>query len=58
MPTFTIISCALAVIRNGAVPIYVDTDPHTWNMKVKDIESLITNKTKAYNGGPYLWLNG
>ena len=49
MPTFTIISCALAVIRAGANPVYVDAikDPHTWNMKVEDIEALITEKTKA-----------
>jgi len=47
MPTFTIISCALAVIRAGANPVYVDADPHTWNMKVEDIEALISEKTKA-----------
>jgi len=47
MPTFTIISCALAVVRAGAVPVYVDADPHTWNMKVEDIEPLITEHTKA-----------
>jgi perosamine synthetase len=47
MPTFTIISCALAVIRAGASPVYVDADPQTWNMKVEDIEALITEKTKA-----------
>lgn len=47
MPTFTIISCALAVIRAGAVPVYVDADPQTWNMRVDDIEPLITQKTKA-----------
>ncbi len=47
MPTFTIISCALAVVRAGATPIYVDADQHTWNMKVEDIESLITERTKA-----------
>ena len=47
MPTFTIISCALAVIRAGATPVYVDADPVTWNMKVGDIESLINRKTKA-----------
>jgi len=29
MPTFTIISCALAVIRAGATPVYVDADPLT-----------------------------
>ena len=32
MPTFTIISCALAVVRAGATPVYVDADPLTWNM--------------------------
>ena len=47
MPTFTIISCALAVIRAGAVPVYVDADLETWNMKVENIEGLITEKTKA-----------
>jgi len=47
MPTFTIISCALAVVRAGATPVYVDADPHTWNMKVEDIEPLITERTKA-----------
>ena len=47
MPTFTIISCAFAVIRAGANPVYVDAAPHTWNMKVENIEALITEKTKA-----------
>ena len=47
MPTFTIISCALAVVRAGATPVYVDADPLTWNMKVEDIEPLITERTKA-----------
>lgn len=47
MPTFTIISCALAVVRARATPVYVDADPLTWNMKVEDIEPLITERTKA-----------
>jgi len=47
MPTFTIISCALAVVRAGATPIYVDAEPTTWNMRVEDIEALITEKTRA-----------
>jgi perosamine synthetase len=34
MPTFTIISCALAVVRAGATPVYVDADRETWNMRV------------------------
>jgi perosamine synthetase len=47
MPTFTIISCALAVIRAGGIPVYVDADPETWNMRVDQVESLISEKTKA-----------
>lgn len=47
MPTFTIISCAMAVTKVGAVPVLVDSDLHTWNMKVDEIEAKITSKTKA-----------
>jgi perosamine synthetase len=47
MPTFTIISCAAAVVRAGAVPVLVDCDPQTWNMDVNQIESRITPRTKA-----------
>ncbi len=47
LPTFTIISCAMAVTNVGAVPVLVDSDSHTWNMKVEEIEKKITHKTKA-----------
>ena len=47
MPTFTIISCAMAITKLGGVPVLVDSDPYTWNMDVSQIESKITNKTKA-----------
>jgi perosamine synthetase len=47
MPAFTIISCAMAVTKVGAVPILVDSDINTWNMKVDEIEAKITSKTKA-----------
>ena len=47
MPSFTIISCAMAVTKLGAVPVLVDSDIHTWNMKVDEIEAKITPKTKA-----------
>jgi len=47
MPTFTIISCAAAVVRAGAVPVVVDCDPVTWNMDVTQIEARITSRTKA-----------
>jgi perosamine synthetase len=47
MPTFTIISPAQSVVIAGAKPVLVDSDPVTWNMDVTQIESKITNKTKA-----------
>lgn len=47
MPSFTIISCALAVVERGGIPVLVDCDPDTWCMDVSQIESKITNKTRA-----------
>ncbi len=47
MPTFTIISCAAPIVRVGAKPVLVDSDPKTWNMDVTQIEDKITSKTKA-----------
>lgn len=47
LPSFTIISCALAITKAGCVPVVVDCDPDTWCMDVNQIESMITPKTKA-----------
>jgi perosamine synthetase len=47
LPTFTIISCILQIVRKGAKPVLIDSDPLTWNMNINQIESKITKKTKA-----------
>jgi perosamine synthetase len=47
LPTFTIISCAAAVVRAGATPVVVDAEPLTWNMDPNQIEDAITERTKA-----------
>lgn len=47
MPTFTIISCAIAVTKLGAKPVLIDSDVNTWNMNVNEIEAKITARTKA-----------
>jgi perosamine synthetase len=47
MPSFTIVSCALAVIYNGGLPVLVDSDPKTWCMDVTQIEKKITPRTRA-----------
>lgn len=47
LPTFTIISCAAAIVRAGAAPVVVDCDPITWNMDMAQVEARITPRTKA-----------
>jgi perosamine synthetase len=47
MPSFTIISCALAVVYNGLKPVLVDSEPRTWTMAVDKIEEKITERTRA-----------
>lgn len=47
MPSHTIISCILQIIRSGAIPVLVDSELETWNMDTTQIESKITKKTKA-----------
>ena len=47
IPTFTIISPAASIVRAGAIPVLVDSNPQTWNMDVSQIEQKITDRTKA-----------
>jgi perosamine synthetase len=47
MPSFTIISCIGEIVRAGARPVLVDSDPVTWNMDVGQIADKITPRTKA-----------
>lgn len=47
LPTFTIISCAAAIVRAGAHPVLVDSDSNSWNMDVMSIERKITTRTRA-----------
>ena len=47
MPSFTIISCAIAIIEAGATPVLVDCEPETWTMDVEQVYKKITPRTKA-----------
>jgi perosamine synthetase len=47
LPSFTIISCAAAIVRARAVPVVIDADSLTWNMDVNLIEAHITSRTRA-----------
>jgi len=44
LPTFTIISCAAAIVRVGATPVLIDSDPVTWNMDVEQLRAKIKNE--------------
>lgn len=47
IPNFTMIATAFAVCYTGAIPVFVDADPDTWNIDVDQIEAKITSRTKA-----------
>lgn len=47
VPAFTWIATANAVIYCGATPVFVDIDPATFNLEVKQIKPLITERTRA-----------
>lgn len=47
IPNFTMIATAFAICYTGAMPVFVDADPLTWNIDVKKIEEKISSRTKA-----------
>ena len=47
LPSFTIISCVLAILECGAVPVLVDCEPDTWCMDPEQVKSRITPRTKV-----------
>jgi perosamine synthetase len=47
VPGFTFVAPANTVLQTGAKPVYVDIDPHTWCIDVKEVEKSITDKIKA-----------
>ena len=47
LPSFTFFATAGAVSRLGAIPVFVDIDPHTYNIDPLKIEAKITSRTKA-----------
>ncbi len=47
IPTFSIISTALCVLKLGLKPVLVDSNIYTWNMDSDQVIKKITKKTKA-----------
>ncbi|WP_221566984.1 DegT/DnrJ/EryC1/StrS aminotransferase family protein [Alkalihalobacillus sp. TS-13] len=46
-PAFTFFATAGAIARIGAIPVFVDIDPKTYNIDPEKIEEAVTEKTKA-----------
>jgi len=47
VPAFTYVATAEVIGLLGLVPVMVDVDPHTFNVRAEDIEPYISEKTKA-----------
>jgi dTDP-4-amino-4,6-dideoxygalactose transaminase len=47
MPSYTFVSTANAFVLRGGVPVFVDIRPDTMNIDEKNIESAITDRTRA-----------
>lgn len=43
----TYIASILAITENDLVPIFVEPDPNTYNLSIKNVRSALTKKTKA-----------
>jgi perosamine synthetase len=44
---FTFIASANAILFTGALPVFVDIDPHTFNIRADLLQAAVTDRTKA-----------
>jgi dTDP-4-amino-4,6-dideoxygalactose transaminase len=47
VPAFTFIATAMAVVHQGATPVFADVDPRTYNLDPARVEERITERTRA-----------
>jgi dTDP-4-amino-4,6-dideoxygalactose transaminase len=47
VPANSFVATAEAVVHTGAIPVFVDVDPRTYNIDVDQIEDRITSRTRA-----------
>jgi perosamine synthetase len=47
VPSFTFIASVNAILYEGAIPVFVDIEPETYNLDPLDLERKITPQTKA-----------
>ena len=44
---FTFIASATSIVHSGAIPVFADIEPRTFNIDIESVKSLISPKTKA-----------
>ncbi|OGV71080.1 MAG: glutamine--scyllo-inositol aminotransferase [Lentisphaerae bacterium RIFOXYA12_FULL_48_11] len=47
LPPYTFIATPQSILMNGAIPVFCDVDPQTYQLDPKKVESKITSKTRA-----------
>jgi perosamine synthetase len=47
VPPYTFIATVIAILQTGAMPVFVDTDPNTFQIDHNKIEAKITPRTRA-----------
>lgn len=47
VPAFSFIATAETVLLVGATPVYVDVDPHSFNLDIRQLREALSPKTKA-----------
>ena len=47
VPPYTFVATVLSILQTGAMPVFVDTDPETFQIDPEKIEAKITPRTKA-----------
>lgn len=46
-PAFSFVASAVSVLHHNAIPVFVDIDPDTFNINIKQMEEKITENTRA-----------
>jgi len=46
-PSFSFVASANVILMCGASPVFVEVDPHTWNLDPEAVEAAITPRTRA-----------
>jgi perosamine synthetase len=50
VPSFTFVATASMLVAVGAIPVFADVDPRTFNVSLQDVERRITPRTKGIAG--------